>query len=40
LATGAGRPAKSRLAIEVRGTAERALALVERGLGSYALRRE
>jgi AcrR family transcriptional regulator len=29
-----------RLAIEVRGTAERALALLERGLGVYALRRE
>jgi hypothetical protein len=29
-----------RLAIQVRGTAERALALLERGLGSYALRRE
>jgi hypothetical protein len=35
----AGRRSR-RLAIEVRGTAERALALLERGLGSYALRRE
>jgi AcrR family transcriptional regulator len=35
----AGRRSR-RLAIEVRGTAERALALLERGLGGYALRRE
>jgi AcrR family transcriptional regulator len=35
----AGRRSR-RLAIEVRGTAERALALLERGLGSYAPRRE
>jgi hypothetical protein len=35
----AGRRSR-RLAIEVRGTADRALALLERGLGSYALRRE
>jgi hypothetical protein len=35
----AGRRSR-RLAIEVRGTAERALALLERRLGGYALRRE
>jgi MftR C-terminal domain len=35
----AGRRSR-RLAIEVRGTAKRALALLEHGLGGYALRRE